>query len=162
MPCRGGQKFVKRAVDALQGDTELAALAKHTASSLHIGATLPNVKGRTPYVGVDYRSFPFIGNVTRVQSAFVEYHCTSVDPLTCVQLADRIECLLHGDGITQNYNGYFWNFSGPGVTIKECSFLSRSTKDFDKDTDTYSIKIIARVIWIDQDCTDLENEPICN
>lgn len=158
------EKLYKAMVDKLRLDTgagSLVELTGHDATSAtgyKIGRASPTTKDKDPYLGVKIiQSLPLLatGDVTHVQRARVNFHCSAKSELTAIRLADRIEKLLHWkveDDAARGPDEYF-DFSNADISTRSVRFKGRSPEpDFDEDSDVWTDTVEADIIWVSQPC----------
>lgn len=150
---QGQQKLYTAIVTKLRLDTgagSLVALTGHTATDLRIARDKPPKKGITPFLGVSiFFTVPLIEDgPTQVRESSVHFRSYAGKELTALQIADRMEELLHD--ITDN-TGYY-SFSDANVSTRQVRFKSRTAPDFDDDVEVCTITIVASIIWVDAPC----------
>jgi len=122
------------------------------AKDFHIGRNSPQAKERKPYLGFDIRvSTPAIADsMTRMQRAIVEFNCITHKDLLAMQIADRLEYLLHQEAIDDNRA--YWNVSDANVSNRQTDFISRDQPEYDEETDSWMVTVVAALWWINQPC----------
>lgn len=144
--------------EALVGDNGAGGLVELTGNSdiapiaLHIGRNTPQAKQRKPFLGFDIReSVPaIIGAMTRLQLATVEFNCIAHKDLLAMQIADRLEYLLHREDADNNV-AYF-DISNANMSNRQTDFLSREQPEYEEDVDTWMVTVVAAFWWINQPC----------
>ena len=144
--------------EALVDDTGAGSLVTLTGNSdtppiaLHIGRNSPQAKQRKPYLGFDIRtSNPAIDDaMTRMQKAIVEFNCIAEKDLLAMQIADRLEYLLHQEAIDDNRA--YWDVSNADVSDRQTDFLFREQPEYDEEVDTWMVTVVAALWWINQPC----------
>ena len=128
----------------------LVPLTGHTAANMSIGRETPVVKGRTPFLGVLIsRAAPLIGvDVTKLQNATIEFRAIDTSELTAIQIADRLEVLLHASDDNTSY----WNPSNADISCRQSRFRNRVGTTYDEDTDTWDVLVEASLIWVGVPC----------
>jgi len=141
--------------EALVGDATLVTLTGNSDTApiaLHIGRNMPQVKQRKPFLGFDIReSIPgILDAMTRLQVATVEFNCIAEEDLLAMQIADRLEYLLHRED-SDNNTAYF-DISNANVSNRQTNFLSREQPEYDEDVDYWMVTVVAAFWWINQPC----------
>mgnify|MGYP000682543477 CR=1 FL=1 len=156
------EKFVAAIATKLRADTgadSLVALTKHDASNpnqFRISRDKKVGKGETPFLGVlIFQSVPLMDDgPSHVQKARVYFRCYATEELTTIQIADRMEHLLHGRDEQQSpglTNVGYYDVSDSSISNRQTRWKGRSEPDFDDDTDVYMVLIEAEMIWVDED-----------
>jgi len=145
------KELLTQLITKLRTDATLVSLTGHTSSDMRIGRDSPGTKPKKPFLGILlFQSVPMLGaDVTNLQRAVTWITAYSTKELTCIDIADRVEKLLHVDNPT---NLTYYDFTGGTITNKMTRFVSRSRQLKDQNTDTWSITIKANVMWLDQTC----------
>jgi len=153
-----GHANLNRAIaDRLRADTgagSLATLTQHDAADpneYRIGRDKPMKGAKTPYLGISvFQSIPLIDNgPSETQLARIHFRSYSRDALTSMQIADRLEHLLHSRGSNTSY----LDFSDERITTQQVQFKRREDEDFDDKIDAWTSLVEADVIWLDEPCT---------
>jgi hypothetical protein len=149
----GQEKLYKAVIAALRADTGaggLVPLTGYTAANISIGREMPIVVGRTPFLAVRIsRSTPLVGvDVTKLQQATLEFHAIDTSELTAIQIADRLEELLHASDDNTSY----WNPSNTDISCRQSRFRNRVGPMHDEDTDTWDVLVEASLIWVGTPC----------
>jgi len=149
----GQEKLYKAIITALRADAGaggLVSLTAYSATNLSIGRETPTVRERTPYLGVLIsRSAPLIGaDVTKFQRATVEFRAIARSELTAIQIADRLEELLHASDDNVGY----WDPSNDDISCRQSRFRNRVGPMYDEDTDTWDVLVEASLIWVGTPC----------
>lgn len=158
----GQEKLGKAIAEKLRTDTgagSLVALTNHDASTVggyRIAADQPQKKGDKPFLGFRiFQSFPLSPDgPTHVQKARIHFRAYSTKRLTSIQIADRIDHLLHArdEQVTFGTNVGFYDFSSSDISNRQTRWRSRDEVDFDDGLDIYMTLVEAELIWIDESC----------
>jgi len=153
-------------VNKLRVDTgvgSLVVLTGHSSSSAsqyRIARDKKPTKSETPFLGVSiYQSVPLSDDgPSHIQRARVYFYCYSTEELVAIQLADRVEHLLHARDeqadlpLGEGTNLGHYNFSDDRIRNQQTRYKSRDLPDFDDDTDVWQVLVEADLIWNDSPC----------
>lgn len=160
MSAYGEYRLVEAIVEKLQAAVDISDLTRDQASTEYaknfkIGASHPNVKGRTPFLSVSIdRTVP--QNLRAQHSGWLK----STVKL-CSFSRDELVCTLIGDAIINEVihkvhnmtaNRAYLNFSNDHITNSSTVFLRRDGIEFNDNQDYYESSIYLEVIWLDQPC----------
>ena len=148
-----GQEHLTAAlVKALQADTGLVLLTKHTTTNIRIGKDMPPVAERTPYVGVKVVTSPPLipDTVTQLQNARIQFKAVSKEDLTATKVADRLEALFHAASKASNLG--YWDASDGTVRFRSFRYVNRQGPEYDVELKVFTVTVEASCIWLDQAC----------
>jgi hypothetical protein len=74
-----------------------------------------------------------------------------INERVAIQIADRVEMLLHQDGKQQHKQ--YWNISNTDILNHWTNFINRENSKFDINVDTWEIRVRAEFTW------NLKNPP---
>lgn len=143
--------FLKAIADKLRTDTgvgSLVTLTSHTASNIRIAAESPKIAARYPFLGIsDEVSFPKISNspATEYKETTIKFSCVDTNKINAIDIADRLEVLLHIAGADQHEKYYTVTDSN----IMNCmtKFITRVKPVHDEDIDSWTVEILADFTW---------------
>jgi hypothetical protein len=160
MSAFGEYRLVEAIVSKLQTLVSVAdmtgdQLSAEYAKQFKIGASLPNVKGRTPYLAVNVDSTIPLNQQARHtgwMKSVVELCAFSRDELVCTLIGDAIinEVVheLHG----MSSNRAYLNFTNDHITNSGTTFIRRNGIEFNDGQDYYESSLYLEVIWLDRPC----------
>lgn len=158
----GQEKLNLAIVDKLRTDTgagSLVTLTTHDVTDprkFRILRDRPPVKGESPFLGVKiFQSVPLSDDgPSHIQVARIHFRSYSGKDLTAMQIADRVEHLLHArdEQVADGTNIGFYDFSSVSISNRQTRWKSRDVSDFDNETDTWMTLVEAEVIWVDEPC----------
>ena len=154
------------------GTNGLVRLLLHAPSKgpdyVRIGRDMPDVTNNNTkggWLGIKIpSSTPFLFNSgAPLYQAFIEFRygcCGYKADLRTIEIGDRLESLLYGtagpDAPAELGNTFFLDFSNCDVTVKSNTFIrrSRDERPINEDTDRWREKIVSRVVWTCEGCSD--------
>lgn len=146
-------RLIKSLVNKLSSDSVLISLTGHDEASnkIRIARDSPPVKGKVPFLGVKvFASAPMLeSDVTQLQVSRIHFLCHG-DEIRASQIADRVEHLFHD--VSGNANTGYYDFSGPGLSIRSSRFKRRRGASYDQNTDVWTELIEADIIWTPESC----------
>ena len=159
-----GQKNLVNAIATkLRADTGVGSLVTLTghdvtdANEYRIGRDMPAKKAMKPYLGIKvFQSVPLSEDgPSHVQTARIHFRCYSTKELTSIQIADRIEHLLHGrtEQAVDGANLGYLDFSDSNISNRQTRWKSRDTQDYDDETEVWTTVVESDVIWVDEACS---------
>lgn len=160
MSLYGEYRLIEAIVTKFQEILDLVNLTQDQLSAdygkeFKIGAISPNIKGRTPYLGVGIdRTTPM-----NTQSQHTGWLRSVVK--ICAFSRDELVSTLIGDAIINEVihkvhdmspNRAYLNFSNDHITNSSTVFIRRSGIEFNDGQDYYESTIHLEVIWLDRPC----------
>jgi hypothetical protein len=148
------KNLYKAIIDTLRADTgagSLVAMLDYSTSNYSIARDSPIVKEKTPFLGVSIvQSVPLIESATaKLQQAEVELKAHARSELTALEIADRVEYLVH-ESLADDTS--YYDFSDTNVSTRQTLFRSREAPYFDDLADVWSVQVVLDVIWINEPC----------
>jgi hypothetical protein len=153
-------RLVEAIVEKLKSIDDLVDLTRDGLSveytkEFKIGASTPNVKARTPFLGVSIvRTDPH--NVSAPHTGWlrsrVKLCAFSRDDLVATLITDAVlgQVIYEMHGMSQNRA--YLNFSNDHITNSATVFIRRDELEFNDGQDYYESTIHLEVIWLDRPC----------
>ncbi len=158
----GQQNLLNAIATKLRLDTGAGSLVELTGhssaspSSYRISRDKPPKKGQVPFLGIAiYQSVPLSDDgPSEIQTARIHFRIYSTKELTGIQIADRIDYLLHArtEQTTATNVGHY-DFSDSNISNRQTRWKNRDEQFFREDTDIWTLLVEADVIWVDEPCT---------
>ena len=157
----GEYRLVEAIVNKLQSIDNLVDLTKHGLSleytkEFKIGAANPNVKARTPFLGVSIvRTDPL--NMSAPHTGWlrsrVKLCAFSRDELVSTLILDAVMDQVITQTHDMSANRGYLNFTNNHITNSGTIFIRRDELEFNDGQDYYESTIHLEVIWLDQPCS---------
>lgn len=160
MSAHGEYRLVEAIVSKFQSIPNLIDLTRDQLSveygkEYKIGAISPNVKGRTPYIGISVeRTTPMssMAQHTGWLRSNIKICAFSRDELVSTLMADAIINEVIHKTHDMSANRAYLNFSNDHITNSSTTFLRRLGVEFNDGQDYYESTLHLEVIWLDQPC----------
>jgi hypothetical protein len=155
MACEALEASQRAVVQALLGLPNLVTLLGHAPGNLRIGYGYPDIKGKLPFLGFTMNTRLRSKFFTRLRVSRVAFCACDSEQLTPTRISDIIICRLVGDpGVpAESRTSYFWNISGPGISVKDFQFISVSDENIQENNiKAYCKVIVADLYWMDSPC----------
>ena len=160
MSAYGEYRLIEAIVTKLKSLIDLISLTKDELSTEYakgfkIGASLPNVKARMPYLAISVpRTQPLNGSArhTGWMRSTVKFCAFSRDELVCTLIGDAIINEVVHKIHDMSPNRAYLNFSNEHITNSGTTLIRREGIEFEDGQDYYESSIYVEVIWLDQPC----------
>jgi hypothetical protein len=153
-------RLIEAIVQKLESIDNLVDLTKHGLSveytkEFKIGASSPNVKARTPFLGVSVvRTDPqnMAAPHTGWMRSRIKLCAFSRDELVATLILDAVfdQVVSQTHGMSPNRG--FLNFTNDHITNSGTVFIRREGVEFNDGQDYYESSLHLEVIWLDRPC----------